>query len=98
MIALGTDFPVEYTNPFYTIHSAVNRRTPKNYPEKGFLSDEALTMEETLRGMTIWGAFASFQEEELGSLEKGKQATFVVLDRPINHTSSFMQQKLWQQF
>jgi|TARA_B110000093_G_C12966993_1_gene410137 predicted amidohydrolase YtcJ len=95
MIALGTDFPVEYTNPFYTIHSAVNRRTPKNYPEKGFLSDEALTMEETLRGMTIWGAFASFQEEELGSLEKGKQATFVVLDRPINHTSSFMPNYSW---
>lgn len=96
MIALGTDFPVEYTNPFYTIHSAVHRKTPKDYPEKGFLSNEALSIEETLRGMTIWAAFASFQENQLGSLEQGKDATFVVLDRPLNKKPVFKQNYAWK--
>ena len=95
MIALGTDFPVEYTNPFYTIHAAVHRKTPANYPENGFLSDEALSMEETLKGMTIWAAFASFQEDELGSLEIGKQATFVILDRQMNQGSIFRPNFSW---
>ncbi len=98
MIALGTDFPVEYTNPFYTIHSAVHRKTPKDYPEKGFLKDEALTMEETLKGMTIWAAFAAFQENELGSLEQGKDATFVILDRPLNKTATFIENYAWKTF
>ncbi len=98
MIALGTDFPVEYTNPFYTIHSAVHRKTPKDYPEKGFLKDEALTMEETLKGMTIWAAFAAFQENEQGSLEQGKDATFVILDRPLNKTATFTENYAWKTF
>ena len=49
MIALGTDFPVEYTNPFYTIHAAVHRMNNKDYPNGGFLKNEALSMDETLR-------------------------------------------------
>lgn len=96
MIALGTDFPVEYTNPFYTIHSAVHRKTPKDFPEVGFLKNEALTMEETLRGMTIWAAFASFQENQLGSLEQGKDATFVVLERPLNKKPIFKPNYAWK--
>ena len=98
MIALGTDFPVEYTNPFYTIHSAVHRKTPNDYPAKGFLSNESLSMEETLRGMTIWAAFSSFQENQLGSLEQGKDATFVILDRPLNQTATFMENYAWKTF
>ena len=98
MIALGTDFPVEYTNPFYTIHSAVHRKTPNDYPAKGFLSNESLSMEETLRGMTIWAAFSSFQENQLGSLEQGKDATFVILDRPLNKTATFTENYAWKTF
>ena len=98
MIALGTDFPVEYTNPFYTIHSAVHRKTPNDYPTKGFLSNESLSMEETLRGMTIWAAFSSFQENQLGSLEEGKDATFVILDRPLNKTATFTENYAWKTF
>ena len=96
MIALGTDFPVEYTNPFYTIHSAVHRKTPKDYPAQGFLKNEALTLEETLRGMTIWAAFASFQENELGSLEEGKDATFIMLERPLNKKPIFKPNYAWK--
>ncbi len=98
MIALGTDFPVEYTNPFYTIHSAVHRKTPKDYPAKGFLKNEALTMEETLKGMTIWAAFSAFQENQLGSLEQGKDATFVILDRPLNRAATFKENYAWKTF
>jgi len=89
---------VEYTNPFYTIHSAVHRKTPNDYPAKGFLSNESLSMEETLRGMTIWAAFSSFQENQLGSLEQGKDATFVILDRPLNQTATFMENYAWKTF
>ena len=96
MIALGTAFPVEYTNPFYTIHSAVHRKTPNDYPAKGFLSNESLSMEETLRGMTIWAAFSSFQENQLGSLEQGKDATFVILDRPLNKKPIFKPNYAWK--
>jgi predicted amidohydrolase YtcJ len=98
MIALGTDFPIEYTNPYYTIHSAVHRKNAKGFPKKGFLAEESLSIKETLKGMTIWGAFASFQEKELGSLEQGKHATFFILDRPLNKSSTFSPNYSWKTF
>lgn len=82
-IALGTDFPVEQVNPMYTFYAAVVRKDLENYPENGFQTENALTREEALRGMTIWAAFANFEEGEKGSLENGKFADFVVLDRDI---------------
>ena len=91
MIALGTDFPVEYTNPFYTIHAAVHRMNNKDYPSGGFLKNEALSMDETLKGMTFWNAFASFDEGRSGTLEKGKKATFVILDKPLNRQAKFIE-------
>lgn len=82
-IALGTDFPVEQVNPMYTFYAAVVRKDLENYPENGFQTENALTREEALRGMTIWAAFSNFEEDEKGSLEKGKFADFVILDRDI---------------
>ena len=98
MIALGTDFPIEFTNPFFTIHSAVHRQNSKGFPEEGFLVEESLTFQETLKGMTIWAAFSSFQETELGSIEQGKQATFVILDRPLNKSNVFTPNYSWKTF
>nr|WP_294860286.1 amidohydrolase [uncultured Fluviicola sp.] len=83
MLAIGTDFPVESTNPFLTIHAAVNRKNAEGDPIDGFLPAEALTEEACLRGMTIWAAFASFQEGNKGSLEKGKEANLVILESPF---------------
>jgi len=98
MLAIGTDFPVESTNPFYTIHAAVQRKNPSNDPLNGFLAKEALSLEEVIRGMTIWAAFSSFQERELGSLEKGKRANFVIFDKPIESNPTFEQNYAWMTF
>ena len=83
IIALGTDFPVEEVNPFLTFYAAVTRRDTNNYPEEGFMANEALSREETLRGMTIWAAYSNFEEDEKGSIEKGKFADFIILDQDI---------------
>jgi predicted amidohydrolase YtcJ len=83
IIALGTDFPVEEVSPFLTFYAAVTRQDTENYPEGGFMANEALSREETLRGMTIWAAYSNFEEDEKGSIEKGKFADFIVLDQDI---------------
>ena len=82
-IALGTDFPVEHVNPMYTFYSAVARKDLEHFPEEGFQMKDALTREETLKGMTIWAAFANFEEDEKGSIEVGKFADFTILDKDI---------------
>ncbi len=82
-IPLGTDFPVEDISPFKTFYAAVVRKDAKGWPDAGYQTENALTREETLRGMTIWAAKANFEEHEKGSLEKGKFADFVILDADI---------------
>jgi len=81
LLALGTDFPVEYVNPMLTLSAAVYRRDPSGYPESGFYPDEAITREQALKGMTLWAAYANFSENQRGSLSPGKDADFIVLDR-----------------
>lgn len=82
-VALGTDFPVEKVNPMLTFYAAVARKDLKGYPDDGFQIENGLTREETLRGMTIWAAYANFEENEKGSIELGKMADFVVLNQNI---------------
>lgn len=82
-LPLGTDFPVEDISPFKTFYAAVVRKDNKGWPAEGFQVFDALTREEALRGMTIWAAKANFEETEKGSLEKGKFADFVILDKDL---------------
>ena len=82
-IALGTDFPVEKVNPFHTFYSSIERKDLNGYPENGFQIENALTREETLKGMTIWGAYFNFEEDEKGTIEKGKSADFIIIDQNI---------------
>lgn len=83
VVALGTDFPVERVSPFLTFYAAVARKDTKNYPEGGFQMENALSREETLKGMTIWAAYSNFEENEKGSIEPGKKADFVILSDNI---------------
>tara|TARA_R110000868_G_scaffold21640_10_gene89808 strand:- start:4736 stop:6355 length:1620 start_codon:yes stop_codon:yes gene_type:complete len=83
LVALGTDFPVEQVSPFLTFYAAVARKDVNGFPKSGFQTSDALTREETLKGMTIWAAYSNFEEEEKGSIEVGKFADFVILDTDI---------------
>jgi len=83
IIALGTDFPVEEVSPFYTFYASTARKDLKNYPEAGYRMEQALSREETLKGMTIWAAYSNFEEGEKGSIETGKFADFIILDKNI---------------
>jgi predicted amidohydrolase YtcJ len=82
-IALGTDFPVEDISPFKTFFAAVARQDEKGFPPGGYQPENALTREEALRGMTIWAAYSNFEEKEKGSLEPGKVADFIILDKDL---------------
>ncbi len=79
----GTDFPVEEIDPLYTFYSTVARKDHEGYPEGGFLKSNALSREETLKSMTIWAAKGSFEEDRKGSLQPGKDADFVILEKDI---------------
>ncbi|MGE5049683.1 MAG: amidohydrolase, partial [Deltaproteobacteria bacterium] len=83
VIPNGTDFPVEQVNPLLTFHAAVTRQDPRGAPDGGWYPAQRMSREEALRSMTIWAAWAGFQESVMGSLAPGKYADFVVLDRDI---------------
>ena len=78
-VALGTDFPVENINPFYTFHAAVARQDAKNYPVGGFQPANALSRADALRGMTTWAAAAGFEERRKGQIKAGMLADFIFL-------------------
>jgi predicted amidohydrolase YtcJ len=82
-IPLGTDFPIEEISPLKTFFAAVIRKDYSGYPSKGFQIENSLSISEALRGMTIWAAKANFEENEKGSIENGKFADLVILDKDL---------------
>ncbi len=82
-IALGTDFPIENISPLETFYAAITRQDKEGKPDGGFYPNETLSREEALMGITIWPAWSNFQDQEKGSLEKGKAADFVILTKDI---------------
>jgi predicted amidohydrolase YtcJ len=82
-IPLGTDFPVEDISPIKTFYAAVVREDAKGWPAGGFQMENALSRQDAIRGMTIWAAKSNFEEHEKGSIEKGKLADFVLLDKDL---------------
>jgi predicted amidohydrolase YtcJ len=83
MVANGSDFPVEFVNPIFGFHSAVARQDNHNFPEGGYQMENALTREQAMRAMTIWAAYANFEEKERGSIEVGKMADFILTDKDL---------------
>jgi predicted amidohydrolase YtcJ len=86
-IPLGTDFPVEDISPVKTFYAAVVRKDAKGFPADGFQKENALTREQAMRGITIWAAKADFLEQEVGSIEAGKKADFIIVDKDMMKVS-----------
>ena len=87
VIAFGTDFPVEDINPIMTFYSATVRKDKDGYPEDGFQIENMINKVDALLAMTIFGAYANFEEDEKGSIEIGKDADFIILDNDIIRSS-----------
>ncbi len=81
VVASGSDFPVELSNPFHGLYAAVTRQDRGGKPKGGWYADQALTRAEALHSFTLAAAYAANQESRLGSLEKGKWADFIMIDR-----------------
>jgi len=82
-VALGSDAPVEHFNVMKNIYCAISRKTLAGLPAGGWLPEQALTVEQAVRGFTINGAYASYEENVKGSIAVGKYADFVLLDTDI---------------
>jgi len=79
----GTDFPIEGISPIHTFFAAVFRKDADYYPTNGFQMENALSRQDAIRSMTIWAAKGAFEEKLKGSIEAGKLADFVILDRDL---------------
>jgi predicted amidohydrolase YtcJ len=83
IIAGGSDFPVESADPLQSFHAAVTRQDANGWPTGGWLPQQKMTRTEALYHLTIWPAYASFQENLVGSITVGKLADIVVLSKDI---------------
>jgi predicted amidohydrolase YtcJ len=83
-IAFGSDFPVEDINPILGYHAAIARVDLEDNPYGGFHKEEAVGRDTALRAMTIWAAASNFEDHEKGSIEVGKYADFVVLEKDLS--------------
>ena len=82
-LAHGSDFPVERPDPLLGFYAAITRQDAEGHPPGGWAADQRLTRAEALHGMTLGAAYAAHAERDLGSIEPGKLADFVVLSRDI---------------
>ena len=83
IVAGGSDFPVEYPNPFFGLYSAITRQDHDGKPPGGWIPAEAMTREQAFRAFTLDAAYAGFSEKTLGTLEQGKWADFLLIDRDL---------------
>ena len=80
-LAFGTDFPVESPNPFPGLSAAISRQDMNGQPPGGWIPSERLTFAQALSAYTRGAAYANFAEDRIGSLEPGRWADFVIVDR-----------------
>ena len=82
-LAFGSDFPVEHPNPFHGLAVAISREDAQGQPPGGWMPEQRLSLEQALRAFTLGAAHAGFAEDKIGTLERGKYADFVLIDRDI---------------
>lgn len=82
-IPISSDFPGETLNPFFGIYAAITRQDPPGNPPGGWYPEQRMTIYEALRGYTIEGAYAEFEENVKGSIEAGKLADLIVISKDI---------------
>ncbi|MDP9203692.1 MAG: amidohydrolase [Gemmatimonadota bacterium] len=82
-LAFGSDWFVAPATPLEGIYAAVTRRTLDDKHPEGWVPEQKITVEDALRAYTTGGAYASFQEHDLGSLRPGKLADIVIIDRDL---------------
>jgi len=83
VLAFGSDWPVVTLNPWRGVQTAITRQTKEGEPAGGFVPQQRLSLENTIRAYTLGAAFAGRREKTEGSLEAGKLADFIVLDRDL---------------
>ena len=83
-LAFGSDFPVESPNPFPGLAAAVSRQDMSGQPAGGWRPHERVSFAQALAGFTRGAAYAGFAEERIGSLERGKYADFILVDRDVS--------------
>ncbi|HEU0310709.1 MAG TPA: amidohydrolase family protein [Sphingomicrobium sp.] len=83
-LAFGSDFPVESPNPFPALGAAISRQDMNGEPPGGWLPQERVSFEQALAAFTRGAAYASFAEDKIGSLEPGKWADFIIVDRDVS--------------
>jgi len=79
VLAFGSDSPVAPLNPLFGVYGAVTRRTLDDKNPNGWLPEQKISVDETVRAFTWGSAYGEFQENVKGTLEIGKAADFVVL-------------------
>lgn len=80
-LALGSDFPVEQVDPRLGLYAAVTRQDRDGQPPGGWQPEQRLSADEALRGFTSDAAWAGRDEEQVGRLQRGLRADFVIVDR-----------------
>jgi predicted amidohydrolase YtcJ len=83
VLANGSDFPVEEPNPMLGFYAAITRQDPSGHPAGGWMPAERLSRQEMLKSFTWNAAYAAHAEKDLGSLEVGKLADMVLLDKDV---------------
>jgi len=82
-LAFGSDFPVESPNPFHGLAAAISREDAQGQPAGGWLPEQRIPLLQAFDAFTRGAAFASFAEGQIGTLEPGRQADFIFIDRDI---------------